>query len=168
MARRRGRRPLAGARAAAPRGARGLRDARARSSSPRWPRRGWRCGAGAGAAAQRRRAARRRRRTGPGSRSRTPEGGFRMGNPAAPVKVIEYLSLTCPHCAEFAHEGSAGLMAAMCAPAGSASNIATIILNGLDVAAAVLTRCAAPLNYFAMTHDLLGSQPSLDGADRRR
>ena len=31
--------------------------------------------------------------------ARTPEGGFRMGNPDAPVKMIEYLSLTCPHCA---------------------------------------------------------------------
>ena len=27
----------------------------------------------------------------------TPEGGFRMGNPAAPVRVVEFLSLTCPH-----------------------------------------------------------------------
>ncbi|HYJ51748.1 MAG TPA: thioredoxin domain-containing protein, partial [Allosphingosinicella sp.] len=37
--------------------------------------------------------------------ARTPEGGFRIGNPNAEVKVVEYLSTTCPHCAEFAHEG---------------------------------------------------------------
>ena len=41
---------------------------------------------------------------------RTPEGGFRIGNPNARVKVIEYLSLTCPHCAEFAHQGSQRLL----------------------------------------------------------
>jgi protein-disulfide isomerase len=29
--------------------------------------------------------------------ARTPEGGFRMGNPNAPVKLIEYLSFACPH-----------------------------------------------------------------------
>ncbi len=31
----------------------------------------------------------------------TPEGGFRMGNPAAKVKLIEYGSLACPHCRHF-------------------------------------------------------------------
>ena len=31
------------------------------------------------------------------------ETGFRMGNPAAPVRLVEYASITCPHCAEFAH-----------------------------------------------------------------
>ena len=32
----------------------------------------------------------------------TAEGGFRMGNPDAPVKLVEYGSATCGHCAEFA------------------------------------------------------------------
>ena len=31
----------------------------------------------------------------------TPEGGFRMGNPNAKVKLVEYASLTCSHCAHF-------------------------------------------------------------------
>ena len=93
---------------------------------------------------------------------RTPEGGFRMGNPAARVKVVEYLSLTCPHCAEFAHQGSAGLMARV--RTGQVSiEYRNYILNGVDVAAALLTRCAAPVNYFAMTHALLGSQPAWMG-----
>ena len=33
--------------------------------------------------------------------SATPEGGFVMGNPNAPVKLVEFGSMTCPHCAEF-------------------------------------------------------------------
>lgn len=41
---------------------------------------------------------------------RTPEGGVRMGNPAAPVRLVEYGSITCPHCAAFANQGgNAGL-----------------------------------------------------------
>jgi protein-disulfide isomerase len=41
---------------------------------------------------------------------RTSEGGVRIGNPAAPVKLIEYGSITCPHCAAFANQGgTAGL-----------------------------------------------------------
>lgn len=97
--------------------------------------------------------------------ARTPEGGFRMGNPAARTKVIEYLSLTCPHCAEFAHEGSAGLMAAV--RTGRVSiEYRNYVLNGVDVSAAMLTRCASPVNYFAMTHALLGSQPTWMGRTR--
>jgi protein-disulfide isomerase len=37
--------------------------------------------------------------------SETAEGGYLMGNPNAPVKLVEYASFTCPHCAEFAEEG---------------------------------------------------------------
>jgi protein-disulfide isomerase len=36
----------------------------------------------------------------------TPEGGWRMGNPDAPIKLVEYGSLTCPACAAFSVEGS--------------------------------------------------------------
>ena len=36
------------------------------------------------------------------------ERGFRMGNPNAPVKLVEYASITCPHCAEFSAEGGGG------------------------------------------------------------
>ena len=93
---------------------------------------------------------------------RTPEGGFRMGNPNAPVKVVEYLSLTCPHCAAFAHEGSAGLVGYV--RTGRVSiEYRNYILNGVDVSAALLVRCASPVNYFAMSHALLGSQQSWMG-----
>ena len=96
---------------------------------------------------------------------RTPEGGFRMGNPAARTKVIEYLSLTCGHCAEFAREGYAGLLAAV--RTGQVSiEYRNYVLNGLDVSAALLTRCASPVNYFRMTHELLTTQPSWMGRTR--
>src|SRR4051812_932713 len=36
---------------------------------------------------------------------RTPEGGYRMGNPAARIALIEYGSRTCPHCALFDAQG---------------------------------------------------------------
>src|SRR6185503_10794012 len=37
----------------------------------------------------------------------TERGGFLMGNPNAPVKLLEYASITCPHCAEFSEQGGA-------------------------------------------------------------
>ena len=39
--------------------------------------------------------------------AKTPEGGYRMGNPAAPIKLIEYASYTCSHCMEFSEQSSA-------------------------------------------------------------
>jgi protein-disulfide isomerase len=34
----------------------------------------------------------------------TPEGGWLVGNPAAPIKLVEYGSLTCPGCAAFSED----------------------------------------------------------------
>ena len=35
----------------------------------------------------------------------TAAGGFVMGNPNAKAKLIEYGSMTCPHCREFDEKG---------------------------------------------------------------
>ncbi|HEV7659900.1 MAG TPA: thioredoxin domain-containing protein [Allosphingosinicella sp.] len=88
---------------------------------------------------------------------RTPEGGYRIGNPNARVKLVEYLSLTCPHCAAFAHES--GRLFPDHVRGGRVSvEYRNFYLDGLDIAAALLTRCAAPDNYFGITHAILGSQ----------
>lgn len=87
----------------------------------------------------------------------TPEGGFRMGNPNAPVKLVEFLSLTCPHCAAFSAQAGPRLMTYV--RSGRVSlEYRNFVLNGLDVAASLLSRCATPQNYFALTNSLLASQ----------
>lgn len=90
---------------------------------------------------------------------RTPEGGFRMGNPGAPVKVIEYLSLTCPHCAEFAAQGGERLFQQYVRSGRVSVEYRNFTLNGFDIAAAFLSRCAAPRQYFSLSHYLLLHQP---------
>ena len=40
----------------------------------------------------------------------TPAGGFLMGNPNAKVQLIEYGSMTCPHCREFDETGTQPLI----------------------------------------------------------
>lgn len=89
--------------------------------------------------------------------SQTPEGGFRMGNPQAPVRVVEFLSLTCPHCAEFSRQGAPQLMNYV--RSGRVSiEYRNFVLNGLDLAAAFLSRCASPQRYFPLTHAILAAQ----------
>jgi protein-disulfide isomerase len=90
--------------------------------------------------------------------ARTPEGGFRMGNPNAPVKVIEYLSLACVHCAAFARESHPRLAQAYIRPGRVSIEYRNIVISGPDVAATMLTRCAAPRAYFDMAHELLATR----------
>ena len=90
--------------------------------------------------------------------ARTPEGGFRMGNPDAPVKVIEYLSLACVHCAAFARASHPRLAQNYIRPGRVSIEYRNIVISGPDVAATVLTRCAAPRAFFAMAHELLATR----------
>jgi protein-disulfide isomerase len=90
--------------------------------------------------------------------ARTPQGGVRMGNPDAPVKIVEYLSLTCPHCAHFAEEGVPRLVQSYVRNGRVSLEYRNFVLNGYDLAATFLSRCADPENYFALNHAILASQ----------
>jgi protein-disulfide isomerase len=92
----------------------------------------------------------------------TPEGGFRMGNPAAKVKLVEYASMTCPHCAEFSVAAKQPLMAYV--RSGNVSfELRNYVLNGLDVAATLVARCAGPTGFFRLTDSLFAAQRSWAG-----
>lgn len=87
----------------------------------------------------------------------TPEGGFRMGNPNAKVKLVEYGSLTCPHCAHFSAEAKAPLAAYV--RSGKVSyEFRNYVLNGIDIAATLVARCAAPASFFRLTESLYATQ----------
>jgi protein-disulfide isomerase len=80
----------------------------------------------------------------------TPEGGFRMGNPDARVKLVEYASLTCPHCREF-HEAAAATIRNKYVASGNVSyEYRNYVLNGPDYAATVLARCQGPGAFFGL------------------
>ena len=87
----------------------------------------------------------------------TPEGGFRMGNPAAKVKLVEYASLTCPHCAHFDAEASAPI-AAMVKTGRVSYEYRSLVLNGIDVTATLLARCGGPSRFFPIAHRMFATQ----------
>jgi len=92
----------------------------------------------------------------------TPADGYRMGNPAAKVKLVEYGSLTCPHCAHFAAESSPALRNYV--RSGKVSyEYRNFVLNGLDVAATLLARCGGAKGFFAIADALYASQPKWMG-----
>lgn len=88
----------------------------------------------------------------------TPEGGFRMGNPAARVKLIEYGSLACPHCRHFEETGYQPLLKGYVRGGKVSYEFRNMILNGPDIAVSLLTRCAGPGKFFAMAEAVFASQ----------
>lgn len=92
----------------------------------------------------------------------TPEGGFRMGNPGAKVKLVEYASLTCPHCAHFSAD-SKGQLAAYVRSGKVSYEFRNYVLNGVDVMATLLARCAGPSGFFGMAETLYAAQPQWVG-----
>lgn len=74
----------------------------------------------------------------------TPEGGVRVGNPSAPLKLIEYGSLTCPHCAHFAAEDAPVLLARYVKPGRVSYEFRNYVRDPFDLTGALLARCGPP------------------------
>lgn len=92
---------------------------------------------------------------------KTPEGGYRMGNPNAPIKLVEYGSLTCPHCAELAKKGSAELRDNFVASGRVSFEFRNFVRDAMDVTAALLTRCGTPESFFPLTEQTFENQPKM-------
>lgn len=89
----------------------------------------------------------------------TPEGGQRIGNPSARVKVIAYMSMACGECAEFVDRSRERLFLNLVRRGIVSVEYRPLVSNGFDLAATLVARCASPRLYFDLTHALLGSQP---------
>lgn len=68
-------------------------------------------------------------------------GDIVYGSPDAPVELIEYASLTCPHCASFARDVLPLLMQDFVNDGKVRFVFRNFILNRLDLAAAAASRC---------------------------
>ena len=104
----------------------------------------------------------------------TPEGGFRIGNPNAPIKVVEYASHTCSHCAEFSVTGAVPLDAYV-AKGTVSYEIRNLVRDSIDLTVAMLARCGPPEAFHPLANQWWGnfnqvmttiqsSGPALQGA----
>ncbi|MEO0032363.1 MAG: hypothetical protein RIS94_2121 [Pseudomonadota bacterium] len=93
--------------------------------------------------------------------STTPEDGYRMGNPDAPIKLIEYGSLTCPHCAAFSEEGFPKLRDQYVASGRVSVEFRNFVRDKFDTALAMLTHCGAPESFFALTDQVFANQKDI-------
>ena len=93
----------------------------------------------------------------------TPQGGMRMGNPNARVKLVEYVSLTCPVCARFSNDASEALRDRYVASGNVSWEVRHVVANGLDAGAVLLARCGGPGPYFSIVEQLYATQPEWIG-----
>jgi protein-disulfide isomerase len=89
----------------------------------------------------------------------TPEGGFRMGNPGAKVKLVEYGSLACPHCRHFEETGYKPLVAHYVRAGKVSYEFRNLLLNAADISISLLAHCAGPAKFFPMSHEVFATQP---------
>lgn len=92
--------------------------------------------------------------------TQTAEGGYRMGNPDASLKLIEYGSRSCPHCARFSKESADGLKALI--DSGKLSyEFRDFPIHPQDVAAITLGRCGGTGPYFTILEQMMATQDQM-------
>ncbi|WP_281300291.1 MULTISPECIES: DsbA family protein [unclassified Iodidimonas] len=78
-------------------------------------------------------------------------GGVAMGNPDAPVTIIEYASLTCPHCAAFHKDVLPGLKENFIQSGKVRYVFYNYVMNRIDLAASSISRCFGPERFFPLS-----------------
>jgi protein-disulfide isomerase len=93
--------------------------------------------------------------------TRTATGAYVLGNPKAKVRLVEYLSYSCSHCAEFTGQASAPLKANYVAKGNVAVELRNAVRDRYDFAAALLARCGGAGKFFPQNEALFAAQPTL-------
>lgn len=84
-------------------------------------------------------------------------GSYLIGNPRARVKLVEYVSYTCPHCAHYAAQSEKPLDA-MVRSGRVSVEVRNQVHDGLDLVAATLARCAGPAAFPRLHRALFAQQ----------
>lgn len=105
----------------------------------------------------------------------TEKGAHVLGNPAAPNKVVEYLSYTCSHCANFEENEAPSFKTQFVATGKASLEIRNLVLNPVDLTAAMLARCGGKAKFFgnhkllfAMQPDWLGKTKNISAATQAK
>jgi protein-disulfide isomerase len=88
----------------------------------------------------------------------SPLGEMAMGDPKAPVTVIEYASMTCPHCAHYSMTTFPELKKRYIDTGKVRFIFREFPLDQLAAAGFILARCAGPDKYFPMIETLFAQQ----------
>lgn len=80
----------------------------------------------------------------------TSAGGFIMGNPKAKVKLVEFGSLTCPHCREFDEKGVPTLVDNYVKSGQVSWELRNYVRDPFDLTASLIARCNGAKGFFPL------------------
>ena len=86
-------------------------------------------------------------------------GAHRIGNPEAKVRLVEYVSYTCPHCSVFTREADDRIKLAYVQPGTLSLEVRHLIRDPVDLTAVLLANCG-PASKFPLNHTTLMIQQS--------
>lgn len=89
------------------------------------------------------------------------QGSHIMGNPAARVRLAEYVSYTCPHCAHFAVEAGGTLRAQYVARGTLSVEVRHVVRDPVDLAMATATNCGSSARFFARHESMMGQHEAI-------
>lgn len=78
----------------------------------------------------------------------SPTGGHVLGNPVAGTKLVEYVSYTCIHCANFTNQAGGALKLTFVRNGGMSVEVRNLVRDPADMAAAMLARCGGKDRFF--------------------
>ena len=90
----------------------------------------------------------------------TKSGSHILGNPNAKLKLTEYISYTCPHCANFFKQSNAALQIVYVLPGKVSVEVRHLLRDPVDLTVAMLTNCGDPHRFFANNSIFLTRQSS--------
>ena len=88
----------------------------------------------------------------------SPAGGFIMGNPTAKVKLVEFGSMTCPHCREFDEQGAPSLIDNYVKNGSVSWEFRNFVRDPYDITASLVARCGGASSFFGLTRSLYADQ----------
>ena len=102
--------------------------------------------------------------------------GYRMGNPDAPVKLVEYGSRMCPTCRQFEQDGFEPLINNYVDSGKVSLEFRDFLVHGaLDLPTTILGQCVPVDAYFPILEQMFAAQPefadkftNLSEADKNR
>lgn len=89
------------------------------------------------------------------------DSGYRIGNPEAPLQLVEYASFTCSHCAQFSAAASEELKRDFIESGRVSWEVRPFVRDPLDLLAAAVTLCAGTERFFPLSENVFASQEQL-------
>lgn len=84
-------------------------------------------------------------------------GGYVIGNPDAKTRLVEYISYTCSHCADFTNKAEAPLKVNWISKGALNVEVRNAVRDRFDLTAALLARCGGPTKFFGNHHALFAN-----------